>query len=423
MLNGEVIGNGASGTKNHNYAISVAFPVAVALGITQIFGAVFGRLLLEPEIQYKAGSLFQQLLSWDGKWYYNIGEFGYFWNPAIVKTYYQDVAFFPLQGILDFFCILIAGPNAVPLVLLLSWGGGIFSIFRFERLARDTIDEGVPIATILYAFWPASAFYLMGYPTGVLSLCIIEALHQHIKGHKWVSALWLGVGSAAAPTLVFVVFALGAHHFVDWFRQSKTLRDFLALIGWGLLSVSGLETFMLYQALALHDAMAFIKAQDTWGGTVGTVTKILRLMNPTWDLYRPYLAITRISNGYHYVVAGQLQAAAMEFQAGIQMLVNFGAFLLTIIGLVGATRGLKGRGEAIAWAGWLVFIGYLWFIMAGDQNMLATPRLLFPAIGMFLGLGIYIRRSYIMIQTTLCIILICVSFMEMAFVAAGGWAI
>ncbi|HUW80739.1 MAG TPA: hypothetical protein VMV54_07605, partial [Acidocella sp.] len=79
--------------------------------------------------------------------------------------------------------------------------------------------------------------------------------------------------------------------------------------------------------------------------------------------------------------------------------------------------------SVVAWAGWAVFAGYLWFIVATDQNMLDTPRLILPAIALFLGIGILFHRLPPFTRALIVAVFVVASFAEVAFAAAGFWAL
>ncbi len=82
---------------------------------------------------------------------------------------------------------------------------------------------------------------------------------------RFRAALWCGVGSAIAPTMVFIAAALCLHGAFKWVTEKAKPREIPKFIAFGLLSVSGLLAFMVYMFFNFHDAFVFIKAQDAWG--------------------------------------------------------------------------------------------------------------------------------------------------------------
>ncbi len=160
----------------------------------------------------------------------------------------------------------------------------------------------------------------------------------------------------------------------------------LLLLAWGLLAFSGLIGFVIYQLIAFHDPLAFLKAQDAWGAAPDPLGRLESLLNPPRYLSQSEFGLREIAEGLTLVHAGELTAGAVKMEFGVQFIVNVVASLVALIGLIAATRVLGAPRAVIAWAGWAVFFGYLWFIVSTDQNLLSSPRLLFPAVPLFLGL-------------------------------------
>lgn len=398
--------------------------ITVCLGINQLFGIMIGRFMLPAANAKPLRGVFSQLLSWDGSWYYAIASAGYSWVPTLSHSKYQSVAFFPLQAVIDKIAIFLIGQSSAPAaIILVSFSFGIVSILFFERFARKIVGEAATIATILYAFWPASSFYLMGYPTGIISLCIIGALNAHFESRKWTSALWLGIGSAAAPTVIFVVAPLGLYHLFRWLRNGTKAKDLVILVAWGLLSLSGILLYIVYQTIVFHDPFAFVQAQAAWGKTPSFLGHIKNILYPRRYLQQPNAGLQQIAKGYSLVNSRHLQAGAVQLEFGIQRLINFLIFITAFIGLIWAALEFRGQRSAVTWAGWAVFLGYLWFIVATNQNMLDTPRLLFPAIALFLGLGIVVHRFPPLARTLVIMAFAATSCAEIAFAAAGFWVV
>ena len=396
----------------------------VGLLAIQAAAVTISRLVLPLDKSAPPLGVTAQLLSWDGRWYNAIASSGYSWNPVAYASQQQSIAFFPAQPLIDRAAIALGGSAAVPLIIILSLLFGLASIVVFERLARAVLSpHAVPAAVACYALWPASSFYLMGYPTGLISLCIIAALADHIDGRVWRSAGWLGLGTAVNPTVVFVGMALGLAHALAWVQSGARLGGLLRLVLWGLLALFGLLGFMFYQFLAFHDAFAFIDAQAGWGAAPSLQDRMLNLIDLKRYLQQSHAGVNEIGQGSALLHEGQMRAGAALIAMGIQRLINFVAFLVVFIGLIGATFALRGRARVIAAAGWIVFIGYLWTIFTTGQNLLCVPRLLFPAIAVFLGLGALIAKLPTTARVSLVGGLALLSFVEAAFAAVGFWVV
>ena len=396
----------------------------VGLLATQAAGVTIGRLVLPLDKSTPPGGVAAQLLSWDGRWYNAIASAGYSWNPLANAAQQQSIAFFPAQPLIDRAAIALGGSAAVPLIVILSLLFGLASILVFERLAWKVISpRAVPAAVACYALWPASSFYLMGYPTGLISLCIIAALADHIDGRFWRSAGWLGLGTAVAPTVVFVGLALGLAHALRWLQLGARLSGLPKLVLWGLLALFGLLGFMIYQFLSFHDPFAFIEAQSGWGTASSLHDRLRSLIDLPRYLQQPNAGIDEIAQGRELLHGGQIHAGAALIAMGIQQLINFLAFLVVLIGLIVSTFTLRGRAGAIAAAGWIVFIGYLWTIFTTNQNLLGVPRLLFPAIAAFLGFGALIAQLPMVAYASLIGVLALLSFVEAAFASVKFWVV
>lgn len=418
--NATVVANGNVGRSK------LAVTICAALLALQVAGTAIGRLVLPLAHPASHGSLASQLLSWDGAFYYSIAVSGYHWHPAVAAHHYQNVAFFPLQAIIDHLAILVAGTSAKALVLIFTLAAGCASIFAFDRLANTVLrPREAALATLCFGFWPASSFYLMGYPTGLISLFVIMAISDHITARFWRSGLWLGLGTATAPTVVFVGAVLGIHHAVRWLKDGVRPIGAIRLAGWALVALSGILAFMLYQWVALGNALAFVKAQIAWGTAPPPAARLQSLLHFGHYLQQPRAGLAEIRSAMvqlHHNVNGK---HAFLFAMGLQRLVNFTAFVISVVALVCAAIRLRMRGRFtfVIWAGWAVFLGYLWFIVSTAQNMLDTPRLLLPAVATFLGLGVLLARTPKLASFAVILVFAAASVGEMAAVAAGYWVV
>lgn len=403
----------------------VPLAASILLLVVQAIGIAVGRLVLAHGDVPHSGGIAGQLLSWDGRWYYKIARVGYEFSKPVILRHYQDIAFFPAQPLLDRLVMTVTGSPAPVLIVLISMGFGIASIFAFDTLARTVLrPEAARWATVFYAIWPASGFYLMGYPTGLIGLCAILALKEYVAGRFWRSAVWCGIGTLAAPTMVFVVAALGIHRAILWLKGGARPKQVIPLALWGGLAVAGLLGFMLYQVIAFHDPFAFTEAQIAWGVAPPGMNRLARLTEWRWYIQQPRAGISEIASGLAMLRHGvPLGHAMVPIQAGIQRWINASMFAVSLVGLVTATVVLRGRARLIAAASWIVLFGYLWFIFSTNQNMLGVPRLLFPAIAIFPGLGWLAARWYRGFGWGLLVLFGLLSLAEAAFVAGGYWVV
>jgi hypothetical protein len=341
-------------------------------------GIAFGVNFLPPGYWNHGTTVAGHLLSWDGLWYQDIARHGYHWDPrlGILLKHYENIAFYPLHPVIERLIMAITQSRAPAVLVLPGIGFGIASIFTFHRLVRALLPpETARRATMLYAIWPASIFYAMGYPTGLINLCAIAALAAYVERRYWRAFLWCGIGTAAAPTIVFVAAGLCLDQGIRWLRARLPLRDIPRLVGFGIVSVSGMILFMLYQLYAFHDAFAFIKAQAAWGAAPPLDVRVVRLVDPSWYLH----------------MLGHADWLHSHYQYNEQLALNAFSLLVAAFGIAAAFRVI--RPLALPLAGLAGLIGYLWFIVTTDQNIASTPRLLFPAVMLFAGLAALTARS------------------------------
>lgn len=401
------------------------------LGLVQMLGALAGCLLFPYGQAYIHGPIFDKLLAWDARYYLAIGQHGYTWNKAYCTVHFCSLAFFPLQGLIDrVFLFLFSPLGARVAIFLSSWAFGAASIFCFARLARCVMRQGADKAVFLYALCPGTVFFAMGYPTGLMLLLIILALHNALEQKWWRSACLIGIGSAAGSAVVFAGAGIGIYYLVEQVRQRITLRACLNILGWAGLSLSGLLLFIAYQYLALGDATGFVTAQLPWSGVASFSTKIARLGTVYWhvaylletlDWYHTAFHSLLRQNGNEIVM---LQHVGLHIDDFIEMVVqaffNLSFYVLAWIGLALCVFFVVGRKAKIllCGSGLCVLLGYEWFILATEWNMEATIRLLSPSVALFIGLGGACHKVKL-VEYTLFSLFTAVSILQMALVVSG----
>ncbi len=212
----------------------------------------------------------------DAIWYQHIAGNGYTWDPSQPKLK-QDVAFFPLwPAVLTIVSLLPASASAQRwLALLLAATFGAASIRAFQLLALRLLPTPAAItAMFLFALYPAANFLLESYPTGLMNLLTIAALLALLDGRYVRAAMFSGIVTAAGPLglgTAMAVCAQAAVHTLARVRQADrsvslphSAAELAWLLGLGLLSVSGLLAFLVWQQCKLDDAFAFMHAQSAW---------------------------------------------------------------------------------------------------------------------------------------------------------------
>lgn len=400
--------------------------------ILQVLGIIAGLTIFPHGYAYQHVPLFQKLVTWDGAQYMTIATHGYNGDTNYCALHYCNIAFFPLQGMIDKVIIFIFGLRAsFFFIFLVSWCLGLLSIFFFARLARDILADHARNAIFLYALYPAASFYLMGYPVGLLSILIILAWHTAIQGKWWQAALCVGIGSATAPMMVFIGLPVGVYYLFHQLRHGKFPLSVVQISGWAVLSLSGLILFMIFQYFAFGSALAFIIGQQPWGGGHPSfMMKIERLITFRWYLgfYNETIGwalqnnIQLINIPPHSPILFQniIMHPADFFEFIFQSVANLVFFALALAGVVLAWFFCKPMNAKIiiCASGCCALLGYMWFMLATNQGMTSTIRLIFPAVSMFFGLGGIASRfkelEYVLFPTfTLC------SFIEVAYVVSG----
>ena len=341
-------------------------------------------------------TLADHLLSWDGLWYLDIARHGYVWNPSlgVLLKHYENPAFYPLYPLIERVIIDITGSSTPWLILLPGIIFGVASVFAFHHLALRVIPgRRARWATLLFAFWPASVYCMMGYPVGLINLFVIAAFGAYIEGRLWRAALWCGIGAAAAPTVQFAAMGLCLDQGLRWLARRAPIRDIPRLIGFGIVSISGLIAFVLYQAVMLHDPFVFLKAQGAWGVPPPLRQHLLRLIDPLWywkDVHKGLWAVEsvhrRLSDPRETVnvILGTIERSEQRLLNGLTL-------VLAVAGVIAAFRYV--RPLALPFAALAGVLGYLWFIATMDHNLISTPRLIYPALALFMGLAALAIRS------------------------------
>jgi hypothetical protein len=404
------------------------FPLLMALVMLAllVIGGALGLAFIPHGPWYHGGGVFNQMLSWDGQWYADIARKGYSWDAVNGEKlgHYQSTDFYPLYPLIDHIVMMITGQTRPVVIVVLGECLGIASIFSFHRLARRVLaPEAAMRATALYAIWPAAIYFGMGYPTGLINLCVIAALSAFVERRFWRAAFWCGLGTAAAPTVVFIAIAFCLDRGIAWLRGPRAIREVPELVAFGLLTVGGLIGFMIFQLIAFHDPFTFIKAQEAWGTSPPFLLRLGRFLDPAWYLYLPALAYQYYLHVHQVMMTSSRPLASFmpHIQWHEQSMLCFFIFLLGFAGIIAAFRRVRPiilPGAALA-----VFLGYTWFISTTAQNLDATPRLFFPAIGLFLGLGALFTPKRRWIFYPILVLLIALTLLNNAFALTGYWLV
>lgn len=385
----------------------LGFAGAIALGVGL-------AAMLPTGPYYRPGDLWHRLLSWDGIWYREVARQGYHWTADGSQLgHYENPDFFPGWPLLERLWMTGFGGSAGS-ILCLSLAFGAASVVSFARLTKLALDRlqaaGTPLAgggravfvwaVLFYALWSGAYGAATGYPTGLINLCAAEALYAGINGRYWRAAAIAGLGTAVAPTMVFLAATLCLDRGLDWLRTRRWQRV-PALIGFGLLSVAGLLGFMTYLAATFHDPLLFLKAQRAWGVPPPVWIRAILMIAPPWYLLPGWEAL-------HAILHGTTNATAeIIYQRCLGMVTMFWVFALGLallrplragrwqsVALVRRAAAASGLGRLAGLPRLLLLdfavsvLGYMWFLGTTAQNMTATPRLLYPVPVLILGIAL-----------------------------------
>ncbi len=389
------------------------------LAVVLVLGYSLG-CALPPGPQYRPGGILGKALAWDAEHYEQIALYGYRQDATGAPTALS--AFFPGWPVIVSALNTIVGSRQVArgFAMLLSGCAGIASVIGFARLARSTLPgDQAELATMLYALYPGAHFLFQPYPTAVMQLCTVLALRDLVTGRLWRAAVISGVATSFGPLMVFIGLAVVLAGFATaWSNRLANPRAFLRfcmlLPVLGIVALSGLLAFALWQAVVFGDPLTFVAEGKAWEVPMtlsARAERALGLALVVTDLIR---AGSRAAMAGTSAVHGQWREAQISFEDAVDLLFLF-------VMSVGVIAAIRLQAKALTFAAVLVIAGFIWFAGA-PQGGQAALRLLYPAIAGFLGLGSLAAASrtvaWIM-PTVFAVFLV----LDLAFLVAGYWVV
>ena len=346
--------------------------IGLVMALLIWFGVFCGYYFFSRGLDPVPGSLGASLVNWDAKWYLDIAQNGYSYQPH--SPIGQNIIFFPLYPMLVAIVGKILPFSLARLGIWLAVISGLLSIFLFHRFALLSLDRpAADASTWAYALYPGAFFFASDYPTGLMNVLALLALTAWQKRRQTQSAVWLGLGSASGPLMVFFAFALWG--LLAWQRWRE--RHWHGLFGsllLGIVACSGLLAFILYQYITFHTPLAFIHGHATYLGELSPRQKLLHILH----LY-PFC-------GANYTplwqaLAGQI--TALNPARSVYFLLN----AITLAANLLALLYFAWRREwAWAWIALVLVGAYLWF-QGASQGPVSTYRLLYLDLPTFLLAG------------------------------------
>jgi len=400
-------------------SIPVEVRALLWLGAVLAFGYAVGCALPHGP-RFHPGGFVSKAFAWDSEHYEQIALHGYQRDQTGAPTLL--IAFFPGWPVIESVLMTFAGSTQMGrgLAALFSGCVGIVSVVAFARLARSALPtEGAELATLLYALYPGAHFLFQPYPTALMQLCTILVLQNLVTGRLWRAAVISGLATSFGPLMVFVGLAVMLTACIAAWRDRRTnpgaFRRFCVLAPvLGAVAFSGLLLFMLWQARAFGDPLAFVAAGRAWEVPMALTAhaeRALALALTVPDLLR---AGTRLHMAMTLAGQGQWSEAQISFEDAVDLLVLF-------IMSAGAIVAIRLQAKPLALAAILVIAGFIWFAGA-PQGGQAAIRLIYPAIGCFLGLGSLATASPAfawVLPPVFAVLLV----LDQAFLVAGYWVV
>ncbi len=227
--------------------------------------------------------------NWDGQWYKDIARHGYFYK----EHDYSSVAFFPAFPLAGRLVARVTGLREEAALLVvanvfLAAAFALFSVYLRERFP-DAPKDFRGYALLAMGILPTTFFFRMAYSESTFLICQILALLGIAR--RWplaVVALVIGLGTATRPVGVALIPAL-----LLYTKDQSATRGGYVLKSAMLVPLAcwGVAAYMIYQAVAFGDPIAFARTQANWAArtapSLGAKVVALATLEPFWTLYTP----------------------------------------------------------------------------------------------------------------------------------------
>jgi len=156
---------------------------------------------------------------------------------------------------------------SVPLCgALLSNGAFLVALATLYVLVTGEVGSRTARLTlVLLAFFPGSLFFSTMYTESFYLLFSAQAFLAFQKERFILGGCWAGLASATRLPGILLLVPLLARALPR--LKDRPVRGRLALAA--MLASSGLAGFMIYQAIAFGDPLAYLRVQQAWGRSMG----------------------------------------------------------------------------------------------------------------------------------------------------------
>lgn len=273
-------------------SVVVGLSVYLATLIPVVLGVVAGFELLKPgrPIPYGEDSLLLRFAAWDGGQFMSIMEEGYQYDPARMS----NIVLFPGYPLLARIVQWSTGLSAVASLLIVSHFCLLAALIVYHRLIQFRFgqDRAADVCVATLAAIPTTFFWRMAYSEPPFVL--LQVLFLYGIQRKWsCEKLAIVVGLASSLRLVGV--AMLVPLVMEFAQQRKAggtridVATFGRLSVCGMLGVSGLVCFMLFQWIRFGDLCVFVRGQAAFclRQPVSGVEHWYRLvtLEPIWGTY------------------------------------------------------------------------------------------------------------------------------------------
>ncbi len=232
-----------------------------------VFGAMVLSPLVVPPVQRSgAWNLDDPILRprFDAGWYLTIAKDGYSYDGDPGRQ--QNIVFFPLYPLTCRLCHVITGVSVPLCGALLSNGAFLVALATLYVLVAGEVGSGTARLTlVLLAFFPGSLFFSTMYTESFYLLFSAQAFLAFQKERFILGGCWAGLASATRLPGILLLIPLLSRALPR--LKDRPVRGRLALAA--MLASSGLAGFMIYQAIAFGDPLAYLRVQQAWGRSVG----------------------------------------------------------------------------------------------------------------------------------------------------------
>lgn len=227
--------------------------------------------------------------NFDGAHYLIISRYSY-------GTYQQ--AFFPLFPIL----ISLVKPfflNRFDGALFITRVSFLISIIIFIKLALlDMRRDKVIWALILFILFPTSFFFISVYSGSIFLALSLGSFYAMREKHFVIAAILAGIASATRIFGMFIVFSLILEFFLAIKKEERlSTKNILKSLGLGVLSLSGLFSYMFYLWRNYKDPLLFVHVQPAFGAH-RSVNHIILLPQVLFRYIKIFLTVPYASHDF-----------------------------------------------------------------------------------------------------------------------------